>query len=230
MSKANYQVVRFKHENPVGKLSLSNATFSDEIYMAPHQKGTLSKPTDLAKAFPGLKGTEAILQFMAEKGEIQFTTEERKQQTEEKKKRLIEYVHMYYVDPTTDKPHPVVRINNAFEAMHLAIDPDAPMEKEIKEIEKKINAVLPMKRVEMEIVVTIPENYCKVADPVLKKSGKVAGMNEGGSDRVYRVTIVPGDFDTINKELAKVTRSNYQIDTPDGHKVQKDSKKGGKNK
>ncbi|EKE39163.1 rRNA metabolism protein, SBDS family protein [Entamoeba nuttalli P19] len=243
MSKQNYQVVRYKYEKIVfealfkpgcalkvreGKLGISNATFADEVFIAPHNKGNIAKPAELSKAFPGKSGDE-ILKTIAEKGEIQFSSDERKQQVEDKKKRIVEYIHNYYVDPATNKPHPIVRINNALDAMKLVIDPEAPMEKEIKEVEKKLNDILPSKRLEVEAIVTVPNDFCKLADGAMKKYGRITSSSANGNSKVYKVSIIPGDFDSLNKDLAKATRGNYQIDLPNGQTVQKDaSKKKGK--
>ena len=247
MSKQQYQVVKYKYEKVTyealfkpgcalkvreGKLGIGNATFADEVFVAPHSKGVIAKPQDLAKAFPGKSGND-LLQFIAEKGEIQYSTVERRQLTEEKKKRIAEYIHKYYVDPATNNPHPVQRINNAIDQLKIQIDIEAPMDKELKEIEKRINDVLPCKRMEVIAIVTIPNDFCKQADQAMKKFGKVSGVTQEGSSKKYNVAIVPGDFDLLSKELARATRGNYQIDMPSsGQSAQKEKpkqqQKGGK--
>lgn len=240
MSKQNYQVVKFKHGKIVfealfkqgcaqkvreGKMAISNATFADDVFVSPHQKGTLAKPADLSSAFPGKSGDQ-ILQYIAENGEIQYSAEERKQQVEDKRRKIVEHIHQYYVDPATGKPHPVIRIENALTELRIVIDPEAPMEKELKEVEKRLNDVLPSKRMEMEVIVTIPTDFLKAADAVMKKFGKASLAEQDSSSKKYKLSIVPGDFDLISKELAKATRGNYQIDMPSGQKVQKSQKEG----
>ena len=224
--KANYQVVKYKHEKTVfealfkqgcalkvreGKMGISNATFADEVFISPHSKGVIAKPPELAKAFPGKSGND-ILQFIAEKGEIQYSAEERKQLIEEKKKRIVEYIHKYYVDPSTNNPHPVNRINNAIDQLKIQIDLDGPMEKELKEVETRINDVLPCKRMETEVIATIPNDFAKPADQAMKKYGRITSVSPDGSSKKYTVVIVPGDFDMLNKDLARATRGNYQLD------------------
>lgn len=250
--KGQFQVVKYKFEKTTfealfkpgcalkvreGKLGISNATFADEVFIAPHTKGVIAKQPELAKAFPGKSGID-ILQVIAEKGEIQYSTEERRQLVEEKKKRIVEYIHKYYCDPTTNNPHPVNRINNALDQMKIQIDIDGPMDKELKEVEKRINDVLPCKRLEVEVIVTIPNDFCKQADQAMKKYGRIASQCPEGQSKKYTVCIVPGDFDLLSKDLARATRGNYQIDMnsqkqqPTGQKEkpkqQQRGKKGGK--
>jgi len=62
----------------------------------------------------------------------------------------VNYVHKYYIDPRTKTPHPVLRIENAFEELKITVDPDAPAERQLQEkVLRRLPEVLPIRKTEM---------------------------------------------------------------------------------
>ena len=239
MSKQQPQVVRLKFDKLVfevllkpgcalkakeGRLSVANAVMSEEIYVHPYQKGVLAKPADLARAFTATTFEERVKE-MLEKGEVQLSAAERKEATEEKRRRIVAEMQKIYVDPATNKPHPALRMENVLNELHITVDPAVPMSVELKDIDARIGSVLPVQRKEMEVHATVPASAGKQCDAVFRKFGKVTGVDSAGDKKVYHLSIVPGDFEALSRDLSKATRQNYQLDVagaePEAKKPQK---------
>ena len=52
-------------------------------------------------------------------GEIALTTQERREKVEQKRKEILHFINMYYVDPTSNLPHPITRLETAMESFRV---------------------------------------------------------------------------------------------------------------
>jgi len=72
----------------------------------------------------------------------------------------VNYIHKYYIDPRTKTPHPVLRIENALEELHITVDPDVPADRQLQEkVLRRLPEVLPIKKSEIEGTLTIPHAF-----------------------------------------------------------------------
>ncbi|ELR22518.1 rRNA metabolism protein, SBDS family [Acanthamoeba castellanii str. Neff] len=200
-----------------GKLGFSNVLFADEIYTN-HSKGERAKEADLLKAF-GTSNIEDCAKVVVEKGELQLTAAERREKVNKRKAEMINYIHKYYIDPRTKTPHPVVRIENAFEQMKVNVDPDVPAERQVQEkVLKKLPEILPIKRSEMSGTLSIPTKVIGQAMGTVKKYAQVSGENYSSGAATMQVSIVPGDYDAFMTDLRNVTKGEFTFDV-DGQSV-----------
>eukprot|EP01126_Amoeba_proteus_P000881 TRINITY_DN1024_c0_g2_i7.p1 TRINITY_DN1024_c0_g2~~TRINITY_DN1024_c0_g2_i7.p1 ORF type:complete len:158 (+),score=19.54 TRINITY_DN1024_c0_g2_i7:340-813(+) len=72
---------------------------------------------------------------------------------------LVTYIHKYYVDPKTKTPHPALRIDNALNTLKYRVDPDVPVDKQVTEIMRNLPGILPVKKMEVTGVITIPHAF-----------------------------------------------------------------------
>lgn len=93
------------------------------------------------------------------KGQIQLTSEYRRELKEQKGKKIMDIIHRNGVDPRTHAPHPIARIQNAFEEAKISIDEFEDVNRQVKTILDRLKPILPIKFEIKEIDVIVPPSY-----------------------------------------------------------------------
>jgi len=93
-----------------------NVNFSDllavETVFKDAAKGSEQSPEALAKSF-GTTNIEEIAKTIVQQGDVQLTTEQRRQMKEARYRELVEFISRNAMNPQTNAPHPPKRIENA---------------------------------------------------------------------------------------------------------------------
>jgi len=121
-------------------------------------RGDRPAEEDLFKTF----GTTDIFKITAEiikHGDLQLTSEQRKQIQEYKKKQAISIISRNSINPQTKAPHPPSRIEKAIEEAGVHIDPMKTVDELVTIIMKKIRKIIPIRFEEVEIAVKVPVQY-----------------------------------------------------------------------
>jgi ribosome maturation protein SDO1 len=164
----------------------------------------------ISAAFEKLSIKE-ICQFVVEKGELEVSAAERKEALDKKRAEIVTYLHKYYSDPKANKPHPILRLENALDETKFRVDPDHPADKQAQEAAKKIMTILPLKKSIMSGTLSLPHAHLGSGDAVLRKHAKVLGeaYTDAGCD--YTIEFLPGDYQNLLNELGKVTEGDFNF-------------------
>jgi len=182
------------------------------VIFSDHGKGQRANDTDLQRVF-GTTNVEDCGRVIAEQGELQVSAAERREKVEQKKREMINYIHKYYIDPRTKTPHPVTRIEAAFEQMHLNIDPSQPAERQVQDkVIKKLPEIMPIRRQEMEGTLTVPNKVLGQALGVIKKYCVIGQENYTEGSCAMEISLVPGDYDLFMQDLRDVTKGDFDFD------------------
>ena len=174
---ANYQVVRYKrggkkYEIPCtqGKVKewrekketkLENVVQGKQVYT--HLgKGERPSEAELAEAF-GTNNMDAILAIILEKGDLQLNAEDRKELVEQKRRAIVTHLHKHYINPKTQLPHPVVRIDGALDELKYHVDPDVPVERQVLNIVRDLPSILPIRKALLCGQLSIPTAHVAAA-------------------------------------------------------------------
>ncbi|MFP3133163.1 MAG: ribosome assembly factor SBDS [Nitrososphaeria archaeon] len=147
----------------------------DEVF-TDSSKGQRASRDKLKKAF----GTEDIREIEKEiltKGELPLTTEQRRKLIEDKKKQIMTIISKNYVDPKTNLPHPVIRIEKAMDMAGISIDPLKPAEEQAKLVVEKIRPYIALKTGSITLSFKIPAKYAYQVIKVLKEYGEIKQEN-----------------------------------------------------
>ena len=122
----------------------------------------------------------------------------------------MNYVHKYYVDPRTKLPHPVLRIENAFDELKVNVDPDQPADRQLQEkVLRRLPEVLPIKKCEMagtlsglysihfpraqaHFFLLVPHAVLGQATGVIRKFAAISSENYNADGCVMEISFVPG--------------------------------------
>lgn len=167
------------------------------------------------KAMQEIFGTSdpvEIAKVIISKGEIQLTSEYRQELRDKKRKQILNLIHRNGVDPKTHAPHPLTRLENAFEEAKIHIDEYTPVEKQVQDILKKLQPILPIKFEVKELAVKISPEFAGKAYATVKSYGTLI-KEEWQSSGYYVATIeIPGGLEEeFYDKLNNVCHGNAEV-------------------
>ncbi len=164
-----------------------------EFVFTDARKGIKASASDLEKAF-GTTDVYKITEIILKEGEVQLTAEYRKKLQEEKFRWIVNYIHKNFVDPQTNIPHPVSRIEKAMKQAKVKIDPLKEPEQQVKDVVEQLRKVLPLKSGKVRMKVTVPASTWAKARKLLAGQGDLLEerWSEDGSSVIFLVEIPVG--------------------------------------
>ena len=190
-------------------VAVSQILAIDEIY-ADASKGTRASAEKLQKLF-GTTDPVKVAEEIMRRGELQLTTEQRRQLVEEKRKSIIAFISRNCIDPRTGAPHPPLRIEQALAQIRVSIDPFKSAEEQSKDIIDMLRPLIPIKMEQMRVAVEIPAEYAAKAYGAVKSYG-VISREEWQSDGSWAGTLeMPaGLYGPFIEKLGKLTQGSIQ--------------------
>ncbi len=125
----------------------------DEIFRDAH-KGSKASEEKMAEFF-GTTAPLDVAKQIIQRGEIQLTTEQRRQMLEAKRKQIVQYIAANAINPQTGAPHPPLRIENAMEEAKVHIDPFKGVEAQVKDVLDALRPLIPIRFEKTRIAVKL---------------------------------------------------------------------------
>jgi len=125
----------------------------DEIFRDAH-KGSKASEDKMVEIF----GTTAVLDVakqIIKRGEIQLTTEQRRDMQEAKRKQIVHYIAANAINPQTGGPHPAQRIEIAMEEAKVHVDPFKSLEEQVKDVLDALRPLIPIRFEKVRIAVKL---------------------------------------------------------------------------
>lgn len=124
-------------------------------------KGIRASTDSMMKIFNKTDFPSVAMEIIT-KGEIQLTTDQRKEMLETKRKQIIANIVRNAINPKTKTPHPPQRIELALEEAKIGIDPFKSVDAQVQEILKKLQPIIPIRFEKLVIAVRLSgEDYGK---------------------------------------------------------------------
>lgn len=131
-------------------------------------KGTEQSPEALNKAF-GTTEIQEITEKIIKGGEVQLTTEQRRNMRDARVKEVIDFISRNAMNPQTNAPHPPKRIENALEEAKIKINEMKSVEEQVPAILKELKKLIPISMEHIEIAVKVPAQHAAKTEHVLHK-------------------------------------------------------------
>jgi ribosome maturation protein SDO1 len=172
--------------------------------------GEAASEKDVQKVF-GAIDPYRVAERIIKQGELQLTTEQRRQLVEQKRIQIASIISKKAVNPQTNTPHPQQRILNAMEQAGVSIDPFLDAELQVENVLKKIKSLLPIKFQKVLLQVKVPSQFSGKVYSLIKNSGTVQQEQwlSDGSLQV-NVEIFAGTQDEFFKKLADLTHGQTE--------------------
>ena len=187
---------RMGESKDVRRVLIVDEIFRDARKGERHDTETLKKTFNTTDPY---KIAEEILS----RGDVPFTTEQKKKMAEQKLNKIIDIIVRESIDPRTNAPHPRLRIENAIKKLKVHVDPFKPAEAQVDVVVNKLRTELPITFKRLKIAVRVPPEYAQKMYGVLKEYNI---KKEEWSSRGELIVIVEipagiqGEFyDVINK-------------------------------
>lgn len=197
-------------EYKLGKqVSISQVLVIEEVY-SDSSKGTRASGERLQKHF-GTQDSVKIAEEIMKTGELQLTTDQRRQLIEEKRRQIVSVIVRNCIDPRTGTPHPPLRIEQAMEQIRLSVDPYKTAEEQAKAVIEQLRPILPLKMEQMRIVVKVFSDHAARAYSALKGFGTVSREEWQSDGSLVAVLEMPaGMYGTFIDRLGKLTQGTIQ--------------------
>ena len=194
-----------------GKLNnIREVLMADNIFQD-SQKGVFSHESDLKMTFGTLDADE-IAEFILRKGELQLSSKFRAEQQDVKRRRILEIIHRNSVNPQNNYPHPLIRLENAFEEAKIRIDDKKSAEDQVNDILKKLKPILPIIIEQKEVQIHISEKYSKKYYKTIHHYGKVIRENWLDDGCYLCIIEIPaGVYMDLVDDLSKKTHGGVEI-------------------
>lgn len=196
-------IIEGKVDNILSTLAI-DAVFSDS------KKGTHAAVESLQKHF-NTTDISIIAKEIIQKGEIQLTTEQRREMQEKKKKRIVDLIVRNAMDPQTKMPHPRTRIELALEEAKVHIDPFKSVNQQMKTILESLRPILPISMEQARISVKIPPEHVGKAYGAVRSFGTLE-REEWQSDGTWiGIVKLPAGMQTdFYDRLNTLTKGNVE--------------------
>jgi len=142
-----------------------------------YKKGERASRDSLMKAF-STDDPRKVCKVIIDEGELQIPSHMRKKLLEEKKRSIMAMIARTTVDPKTNLPIPLMRVEQAFGVMSVSVDPAKDAEDQLKPIIRDLKRVLPIKVREADVTVDFTPDL----------TGQVRGFLESFGDLVVHPT------------------------------------------
>jgi ribosome maturation protein SDO1 len=188
---------------------ISQMLVIDEIY-ADASKGTHASDEKLQKAF-GTTDPLLVAEDIMKHGELQLTTEQRRQLVDDKRKQIVAFVSRNCIDPRTGTPHPPLRIEQAFNQIRLVVDPFKPAEEQAKAVIDELRTLLPIKIDKMKVAVKVFPEHAAKAYGSIKGFGTITKEEwQKDGSLVALVEMPAGLYGSFIDRLGKLTQGTVQ--------------------
>jgi ribosome maturation protein SDO1 len=190
-------------------IPMSQMLAIDEIY-ADAGKGTHASDEKLQKAF-GTTDPLVVAEDIMKHGELQLTTEQRRQLVDDKRKQIVAFVSRNCIDPRTGTPHPPLRIEQAFNQIRLVVDPFKPAEEQARAVIEELRTLLPIKIDKMKVAVKIFPEHAAKAYGSIKGFGTITKEEwQADGSLVALVEMPAGLYGSFIDRLGKLTQGTVQ--------------------
>jgi ribosome maturation protein SDO1 len=190
------------------KKDLNNVLAVEEIF-SDAKSGERAKAADLQKAF-NTQDVFAIAERILKEGKLALTTEQKRKMVEQKRKQIAQLIAREAIDPRTNAPHPLLRIEQAMEKVRLDID---PMQDAAVQVEKVLSALryeLPIVMQKKRIAVKVPAIYANRAYGLLKAHAMEREEWASDGSLMCIVTVPAGLVGEFLEKLNKATSGDNQ--------------------
>lgn len=192
------------------KIDIRESLRSEDIFKDA-KKGLLASSNEMKEIFQ-TEDTLKVAEKIIKEGELQLTSDIRKELYENKKRQIIDYIHMHAIDSKTKNPHPAKRIELAMEEAKIRIDPYDTIRFQIKKILPELRTIIPISIEKTKIFAIIPNKYAAKAYSVMKGKydlSKEKWDNDGSVS--FEIETQPGMKPEVLDNLNKLTNGEAEI-------------------
>jgi ribosome maturation protein SDO1 len=152
-------------------VDLSDKLALDQVFKDA-KKGDQVSDEHLEKTFH-TRDLGKIAKQIVLKGEVQVTTDQRRQLQELRHRQIVQTIARNAMNPQTGAPHPPARIEAAMAEAKYHVDPFRPVDAQVQEVLAKLRPLLPIKLDVAKVRIRLPAQHYPHVIGELKGVGKI---------------------------------------------------------
>ncbi len=181
----------------------------DQIFRDAH-KGSKASEEKMQEFF-GTVEPLAVATQIVKHGEIQLTTEQRRQMLEAKRKQIVQYIAANAINPQTGAPHPPQRIEIAMDEAKVHVDPFKGVEEQVKEVMDALRPLIPIRFEKVRIAVRLSAEDSAKCYGDIKAFGSIVKEEWSPSGAWIGVVEMPAGMQTdFLERLNAKTKGNVE--------------------
>ncbi len=193
------------------KMDMNDILAAQKIF-SDAKKGIVASEKKMQEVF-GTSIVQEVAKIIIQKGDVQVTAEHRNKQFEEKRKQILQYIHVNGVDPRTNLPHPLQRLEFAFEEAKVRIDEHKDALAQVQDILKKLQPLLPIRFERKQISLHIPAQHAARCYGAVKALGKILKENWENDGSWRGVVEIPGGMQTeLFDKVNALTHGSVEVE------------------
>jgi len=190
--------------------NLSELLAADMIFKDA-QKGSQASDESLKKIFSTTEFSKCVLTIL-KKGEVQLTTDQRRELTEAMRKKVVAEIVRNAINPQTKGPHPPQRIETAMAEARVHIDPFKPVEAQVKEVIDALKPLIPIRVEKAQLAVRVSgENYGKIYNDLHGMGTLKKEEWTGGGAWIGVIEVPAGMVGDVMDRLNEKTKGDIEI-------------------
>jgi len=174
------------------------------------KKGDKASEEAMMKAF----NTTDILDVAAtiiRKGQVQLTAQQRKEMTEEKRRKIVATITREAINPQTKLPHPARRIEIAMEESKIHIDPFKSVDEQVNTVLKAIRIKIPIRFERVQVAIKIPGDFSGKVYNIIPEFGKTRKEEWQQDGSWVAVVEIPGGMqENFYRKLNELTHGQVE--------------------
>ncbi len=138
----------------------------------------------------------SIVRKIVTTGQVQLTTEQRRQMMEDKRKQVIAQIARDAMNPQTKTPHPPQRIELAMKEANVHIDPFKPVNVQVVEVVELLRPLLPISFEKIKMAVKVAATDYGRCYGDIKSFGKITREEWQPDGSWVGIVEIPGGVQT----------------------------------
>lgn len=126
-----------------GKIDIENDLAMEQIFKDARKGERIGE--DAIKEVFGTDDIATVATEIVKRGQIQLTTEQRREMYETRRKQVVEIISRESINPQSNTPHPPARISQAMEEAKVHIDPFKSANEQIDSVLKALRPIIPIR-------------------------------------------------------------------------------------
>eukprot|EP01025_Chloroclados_australasicus_P049524 TRINITY_DN5645_c0_g4_i2.p1 TRINITY_DN5645_c0_g4~~TRINITY_DN5645_c0_g4_i2.p1 ORF type:complete len:382 (-),score=35.42 TRINITY_DN5645_c0_g4_i2:469-1614(-) len=175
-------------------------------------KALLANDEDLKQVF-GSTDRLKVCREILEKGEMQVSEKERKQEMDVVFKDVAKVLSNMCIDPNTNRPYTHTTLERALHDIHFKVDPKRPAKLQALEALKLLQEQFSITRASLGLIVYFNENDEKEVRQILSQfEAEVTRQYPQANQVVIQCSIQPGNYRPLSNQMQQIGNVKLEID------------------
>jgi len=157
-----------------------------------------------------VKDLNEVVHDILIRGELHLTTEQKRKMHEDRRKQIATIIARNAINPQTQTPHPLARIEAAMDEARVEIVISKSANEQVEKVLKALKPLIPIKFEKLQVAAKIPAQYAGKTHHILKDMGEILKEEWQGTEQLLLIEIPAGMQDDLYSRLNALTHGEVK--------------------